>query len=71
MLSFGPLTRTEITLHVMNEEWQKLRVSLAGTTLERRYSLLREWLKENNTDRASQVQVTNYINALKRGGMIK
>ena len=70
-LHFGLLTQDEITLYVKDVEWQKLRSALVGIPLEAKHYELKRWLKRNDNNRASQVQVTNYINALKRGGLIK
>ena len=70
-LTTSPITRAEIVRYIPNEEWQALRVHLLNTSLATKYAALHEWLREHDNTRASQVQVTNYINALKRGGMIK
>jgi hypothetical protein len=69
-----PLTHDEIMEAVRDEAWQRLRVSLKGETLETRYWALRGWLEEHyykQTRQRSVVQVANYVNALKRGGMIR
>lgn len=66
----GSITRKEIADSVPEPEWQLLRVRLKGTSLEVKYELLRDWLEINNNSRTAQVQVTNYINALKRGGLV-
>ena len=70
-LSFGPLTRDDIAYYVQDVEWQKLRGSLIGKTLQEKYNALDEWLREHEYKRSVQVQVTNYISALRRGGLIK
>ena len=70
-LTTSPITRAEIVRYIPDEEWQALRVRLLNTSLIVKYAALREWLSEHGNSRASQVQVTNYINALKRGGLIK
>ena len=51
--------------------WQNFRSSLLYTGLEHKRKSLWLWLLEHHFDRASQVQVSNYINALKRGGLLK
>lgn len=66
----GPITKDEILVYTQNSEWQKLRLHLKQKPLIYRYCKLRNYLNVNNT-RAAQVQVTNYINALARGGLIK
>jgi hypothetical protein len=56
---------------VKNEDWQKVRKSMLKTSLEFKYKTLKQWLIFNNYSFDSKVQVTNYVNALKRGGLIK
>ena len=67
----GRITKKEIDLYVKDAEWQEVRLSMKGTSLMYRWFQLFIWLVQKDSSRASQVQVTNYINALKRGGMIK
>lgn len=66
-----PLSRDEILCYVRDEKWQDLRASLSGLPLEDRYDALLAWIEDNNYSRQTLVQVANYVNALKRGGMIK
>jgi hypothetical protein len=70
-LTFGKFNRKDIKKSVNDKEWQKLRVSLKGQSLQTRYKRLNEWLRKNKFSRKSQIQVTNYINALKRAGIIQ
>ena len=71
----GPITKDEILVYTQNSEWQKLRLHLKQKPLIYRYCKLRNYLNvnknKNKNTRAAQVQVTNYINALARGGLIK
>lgn len=67
----GKITQQEILKYCQGVSWQALRRLLKGATLEEKFQKLKEWLSLHSNSRASQVQVTNYINALKRGGMIK
>ena len=69
-LHFGKITRDEIIRYCQGEEWQKLRRMLLNTSLEEKFRKLKEWLAQHENSRAAQVQVTNYVNALKRGGLI-
>ena len=71
LLHFGPSTRREIDESTQFPEWQKLRESLGGETLVKRYYSLKSYLEAYDSDRVSQVQVTNYVNALRRGGLIE
>ena len=70
-LSYGPLARDEITVCVQDVEWQKTRRDLVGVPLDSKYFELRHWLRTRLYRRSAQVQVTNYISALRRGGLIK
>lgn len=70
-LHCGSITKKEIEQYVGEEEWQKVRLSMKGKTLGARYNILSTYLEQLNNSRPAQVRVTNYINALSRGGMIK
>ena len=70
-LDYSPLTRAEISEAVLEPEWQDLRRRMLLTRLIVRYAALQRWLEKHDYTRKSQVQVTNYVNAQKRGGMIK
>jgi hypothetical protein len=70
-LHCGRIKKREIELYVKDEEWQKVRLRMKNTSLTYRWIQLFVWLVQKESSRASQVQVTNYINALKRGGMVK
>jgi len=69
-LHFGRITRQEIIQYCSGEDWQELRRRLKGLSLEEKYIQLIEWIRSHKNSRAAQVQVTNYVNALKRGGLI-
>lgn len=69
-LHAGSITQAEIRQYVGREDWQEVRRELKGKPLAERYRMLQAWLRRNNNSRAAKVQVTNYINALARGGMI-
>lgn len=71
LLYFGRVTRSEIKKYVAQNDWQMVRLSLKGTSLMHKYHTLQNWLQINNYSRAAQVQVTNYVTALSRGGLIK
>lgn len=70
-LHCGHLFKDEIARYVVQPTWQKLRLKMKGMPLEERRLLLERWLELNGDSRPANVQVTNYINALKRGGMLK
>lgn len=60
-----------VYFHGEQDGWQVLRLHLKGHTMLYRYKALKNWLDQNNNSRVSQVQVSNYVLALKRGGMWK
>lgn len=67
----GQLEKEEILRFVADIDWQRFRISLKGTTLEHKRAALQTWLMDHNFDHRAKVQVTNYINALRRGGLLK
>lgn len=69
-LIVGSLSREEILEAVRDPQWQDLRMSLQYTKLTYRYERLESWLIEHPGSRRHRVQVANYVNALKRGGVI-
>lgn len=69
-LIYGTYSQDEILVAVDNAEWQKLRKSLLGVPLATKYFELQQYVKKYNS-RAAKIRVTNYVNALKRGGLIK
>jgi hypothetical protein len=75
-LIFGSYNRLEIDTAVSDGDWQTLRILLLNTPLDIRFNHLSAWVKETpfrsaETIARRRIQVTNYVNALKRGGMIK
>lgn len=71
-----PITALEIQKYVQDEEWQRVRLSLKGQTTQRKLVTLDAWRSLKLTThgqelpRDRQVQIDNYINALKRGGLL-
>ena len=63
-----PITKKEIREAIKDNQWQDIRLGLLGTSLEHKYKVLTAW--KSKGDRKSVVQVANYVNALKRGGLI-
>jgi len=70
-LIFGKLKMDEILEAVDNDEWQELRKSLKGESLSLRYRELEKYLEQHKYSKRAKIRVTNYVNALKRGGMIE
>jgi hypothetical protein len=72
-LTFGRYGLKEILPAVRYNDWQEVRLWLKGKTLEQRYARLQEWIWTARGPAEllrRQIQVTNYVNALRRGGMI-
>lgn len=69
-----PLTKKQIaqytTYNYTNAEWHAVRLEMIDTPVEARYYVLREWLRRRGNSEAARVQVANYVNALKRGGLL-
>lgn len=61
--------RDEIRIAVRDENWQRVRRGMLGMTQEEKYERLVSYLKEGG-GRMRKVRVHNYVNALKRGGLI-
>lgn len=70
-IHFGKLRRDEILYYVKDEDWQRVRKSMKGVSLGDKYDTLVRWLEANEYNHPSKVQVTNYVNALSRGGLIE
>lgn len=60
-----------VYFHGMQDGWQDLRVHLKGKSMEYRFKALVNRLENFKHTRVVQVQVSNYVLALKRGGMWK
>lgn len=69
-LIFGVYNRKQVLDAVDDTTWQNLRIRLKGTSMEYRYKALQHYLGEEPEER-KKIQVTNYVYALKRGGLWK
>jgi len=69
-LIFGTYSQKEIATAVNNASWQAFRESMIGSSLRSRYARLHKYLSGQNHSAAAKIRVTNYVNALKRGGLI-
>lgn len=65
------LTRAEIQKAIKDPLWQTVRLSMKGVPLKEKSVLLKNWYKTAKNKKKAEVQIINYINALKRGGLIK
>lgn len=70
-LYFGKVGKNEVLEYVKDPNWQLIRLSMKGTTLQFKYDTLCKYLEGRENDRAVQVRITNYVTALSRGGLIK
>jgi len=69
-LIFGHYNIDQIQQAVADPKWQEYRTEAIGTSLESKYIALQDWLEDNNHSERAKIQVTNYVNALKRGGLV-
>lgn len=61
---FGKVHSKEVLEAVKDAEWQSIRRSIKGCTLEFKYKMLLRWLELNKYSCKAQVQVTNYCTSL-------
>lgn len=70
-LIFGKYSSGQILEAVNDQEWQKLRKKLKGLGTKDKIKELRRYRQERGDSEKIKIQITNYVNALKRGGLIK
>ena len=70
-LTFDKYPISVVLEAVKDSEWQELREYLKGKSLSARFMLLSTYLSSQKYSDASKVRVTNYVNALRRAGMVK
>jgi hypothetical protein len=68
-IHIGPLKEEDIERCVRDRQWQKFREGLEGLPLYNRYERLKCWFQSNTP--CAKIQVTNYINALRRSGLLE
>jgi hypothetical protein len=71
---FGTYPIAEVLRCVKNAYWQGVRAGMLGTSLETKWLTLGRYLGDPHATsdvHTRHVQVTNYVYALKRGGLIK
>lgn len=52
------------------EDWQKFRVSLKGNTTKMKLARVQAFWEHNFNDELAHIRVWNYLDALKRGGLV-
>lgn len=70
-LIFGSYSPFEIAQAVKDPYWQHLRQMMKGTMLKGKREILEIYLQDEDHSYESRIRVTNYVNALKRGGFVK
>lgn len=68
-------SKDEVKDYCKEAEWQRIRLSLKGLSTELKLDRLSAYAMKHHTDlnrvpRKIRVQIDNYINALKRGGLL-
>lgn len=66
----GPLTRLEIDLAIADPTWQEVRADMKGRSMSAKYRACKDYLKFKQNTQLAKIAVTNYINALKRAGLV-
>ena len=69
-LTYGHYTRREIQSAVKDERWQLYRKMMKGAPLGVKFIMLCEWIDSKNGSNTAKIQVTNYVNALRRAGLV-
>jgi len=71
-LLFGTFNVKQVIFAVQDVKWQAFRTSLLNLPLDEKHSRLTHYVTSApvGTEQIRKVQVTNYVNALKRGGLI-
>ena len=64
------ITFPEIRQAIHARDWQIHRASMKGRPTLVKLDMLCDWLDKMGDSRTTWVQITNYINALKRGGQL-
>lgn len=70
-LIFGSYNIQTVLEAVKDANWQRIRRSMLGTTTEFKYNTLLKYLEELKYSGDAKCRVTNYVYALKRGGILK
>lgn len=72
LIALKKIVKNDLFYKAINDtDWQKIRVSLLRTSTQHKYEVLKAFLKRRAYDELAQIAVLNYINALKRGGLVK
>lgn len=69
-LHWGTLRKDWITEAIQDPTWQYTRKAMKGKSMQEKYNLCKDYLKVKGYNDFAKVAVTNYINALKRAGLV-
>ena len=69
------VAKKEIEQYCPDPDWQKVRLSMKGTSTQEKMQILNRWrnrhlINQEFLPRKIEVQIDNYVNALKRGGQL-
>lgn len=70
-LIFGTYNIKEVLTAVNWEEWQAVRINMLTTSTEYKLQRCEMFLRETTDVGRARICVTNYIHALKRGGLLR
>lgn len=69
-LHWGPLKKDWIKEAIQDPTWQYTRKAMKGKSMKEKFNLCRDYLKVMAYNDFAKVAVTNYVNALKRAGLV-
>lgn len=69
-LHFGTISKPEIEHAILNPKWQECRLRMKGVSTSEKLRMLSNYYEMSSKSRNAKVVVTNYINALLRGGQL-
>lgn len=64
------ITQSDITRVIKDPAWQSTRLRMKGMSTDQKIGTCVHWLILRGFSRDSEVQVENYLNALRRGGLL-
>ena len=70
-LRFGVFSQPTTKAMWDDKEWKCFLTVLSGVPVSYRYKLLDEWVDKHCNTMKSRIQVTAYVNGLKKAGMLK
>jgi hypothetical protein len=70
-LVFGRYSIKQVQRAVQDEEWQRYRKDMKGLSIAVKHLWLWAYLYRKDYSEDAKIRVTNYVYALKRGGLIK